>query len=244
MILNQIALLLMVLLQVTFIRGSEGATSTAVRAPEETSDTCQTSMGPGDNEIMVKPCMLPFKYNDKTMDMCITLDTITIAGSICPIENPNGTWFEEDKWGYCLLKPVGNCDATRVQKEKPSLSTKCCELKGVPEDCLYACQEQSNVMSRNDVPCMDHETEIANCLEDPNPGFKGNLTACCDYYNVKEEAEDCHNLLCTSECPSSPNVDPKTLPWAFLELHPKKECNKYVKEIKKCCGYHEKNQQE
>ena len=61
---------------------------------------------------MVKPCMLPFKYDGKTMNMCITFYTIRITGSICPIEKPNGTWFQEDLWGYCLLKPRGNCDQT------------------------------------------------------------------------------------------------------------------------------------
>ena len=44
-------------------------------------------------------------------------------------------------------------------------SMKCCELKGVPKDCMYACQEPSKVTSRNDVPCMDHENKIADCLE-------------------------------------------------------------------------------
>merc|ERR1712136_130979 len=163
MILNKVALLVMVLVQVTFILGSEEATSAATDAPEETT-------------------------------------------------------------------------------EKPSLSKKCCELQGVPKDCMYACQEQSNVTSRNDVPCMDHIHKIQECLEEPNSGFKKDLVACCDYYNVKEEAI-CHNLLCTSKCPSTldADADPNTLPWAFLELYPKKECNKYVEEIKKCCGYHETN---
>ena len=44
MILNQIALLLMVLFQVTFILESEGATSTAAGAPEETTGIIKLSI--------------------------------------------------------------------------------------------------------------------------------------------------------------------------------------------------------
>ena len=61
---------------------------------------------------MVKPCMLPFKYNDKTMNACVYINTNRITGAICPIEKPNGNWFGENKWGYCDIKPNGNCDYT------------------------------------------------------------------------------------------------------------------------------------
>ena len=66
--------------------------------------------------------MLPFKYNDKTMNMCITINKRRISGSICPVENPNGTWFEEGKWGYCMLKPDGNCDETDGKYQKLVMS--------------------------------------------------------------------------------------------------------------------------
>jgi len=81
-------------------------------------DICKTNYDPGDKE-MVKPCKLPFKYNNKTMNMCIRLETIRISGAICPVDKPNETWFEEDLWGFCLLKPEGNCDETDG-KEKPT----------------------------------------------------------------------------------------------------------------------------
>ena len=44
MILNKVALLVMVLVQVTFILGSEGATSNATGAPEETTGIIELSI--------------------------------------------------------------------------------------------------------------------------------------------------------------------------------------------------------
>ena len=44
MILNKVALLVMVLVQVTFILGSEGATSVATGAPEETTGIIELSI--------------------------------------------------------------------------------------------------------------------------------------------------------------------------------------------------------
>ena len=77
----------------------------------ETQDICQTIEDQfGKN--MVRPCMLPFRYNDTTIDKCIIITKGRIEGPICPFENPNGTWLKDGKWGYCNRKPEGNCDVT------------------------------------------------------------------------------------------------------------------------------------
>ena len=67
---------------------------------------------------MVKPCMLPFRYNNKTMKKCIIINEGRVTGSICPVENPNGSWLKEGKWGYCDTKPEGNCDETKGKYQK------------------------------------------------------------------------------------------------------------------------------
>jgi len=151
------------------------------------------------------------KYNDKFR--------VSQAGNeiTATRTDSNGGWSMDLKFQCCL-------------KEQPNLEVRCCELRGVPRKCIYACdlktdKKISQREANNYDKCTNYMDVIDNCRKDPT--ILEDMKDCCDLYDV-HKTPDCHELVCNSKCEDKE--------WRFLEKHPKKECKNHVKNLKSCCG--------
>merc|ERR1719167_156274 len=117
------------------------------------------------------------------------------------------------------------CKCTCKKKTRPKISPqmKCCEMRGVPDKCMHACGGRtSTFQSRGNPSCMNYMDVIENCKNGPT------LEDCCNQHDVYKESPDCFGALCTNKCEDKP--------WKFFEKYPKKECEKYLKDVSSCCG--------
>ena len=69
---------------------------------------------------MRMPCIFPFTYENVTYHKCVgnfLFPRLDGEQGICPVEvmggDPFGNWYEnKTQWGFCELKPRGECEKT------------------------------------------------------------------------------------------------------------------------------------
>jgi len=166
--------------------------------------------------------MFPFSFKNHTFNTCIVTKR---DGPICPTSNQHDDWYIKFTYGTCdqgvcknfkreedlHLKTTTKANPTPTTQIRPTISQhkKCCEMRGVPDKCMYArggCT--ATIEARGNPSCMNYIDVIENCRNGPT------LEDCCNQHDVYKESPDCYRTLCTSKCENKP--------WKFFEKYPKR----------------------
>jgi len=97
---------------------------------------CRTKID-GENTPMTAPCIFPFTYENVTYHKCVgnfLFPRLDGEQGICPVEvmggDPFGNWYEnKTQWGFCELKPRGECEKTEDIQPATTPAPECKYVK-------------------------------------------------------------------------------------------------------------------